>query len=432
MNCLMKPDPASQQTLRSSTLAKAIATLYTSISTSRIAHIELTTHLSFSLQIPIPTSISQLPDPTAPQLPGLWLTTATSIPSNDDLHTAPSKLASHFALLLLTDLPSILTDIATTSSSPLTGPLTHYLRHTTPTKSFLQISQSSGIPLNDIHFLASHLIYWRRARAVPPLHQRDIYIVSPNADMRKLRSASTQYAKLFPALPTLPKMLSMLSGSPKPYGTLIPSKDHKAAYIEILAWLMRGGWVTQLRTFAWVRVPGRIQAGIARELENEKGHDGNNDSRPESSNGGSERGRADTDAGPPDRSTSRRSSASSARTAIPLILHPPQQPRHTHNISNTSSNISQISSLSTYPPKLILHPNKASALESRWLDFLSKEIEEKEGKEIKELWISCLKYFNGEHALEKIAIREGWKRKRVEALRATWGKMGILVEVRHW
>ena len=56
----------------------------------------------------------------------------------------------------------------------------------------------------------------------------------------------------------------------------------------------------------------------------------------------------------------------------------------------------------------------------------------KEGKDLKEAWERCLIYFNGEHALEKIAVREGWKRKRVEALRAEWVRRGVLVEARHW
>ena len=93
--------------IKHSPLAKAIATTYTSISTSRIAHITLTPHLTFSLQIPIPTSISTLPTPTEPQLPGLWLTTATSIPPSPSPQP-PSNLASHFALLLLSDLPTIM------------------------------------------------------------------------------------------------------------------------------------------------------------------------------------------------------------------------------------------------------------------------------------------------------------------------------------
>ena len=113
--------------------------------------------------------------------------------------------------------------------------------------------------------LSSHLIYWRRARAIPPLHQRNIYIVSPNCDMAALSDAIPAYAARFPTLPSLPKMLAALSGQGRQYRNFIPSKDHREAYLEILAWLMKGGWITQLRTFAWVRVPAEVKAGVARE-----------------------------------------------------------------------------------------------------------------------------------------------------------------------
>ncbi|MCJ1433942.1 Nitrogen permease regulator 3 [Xylographa pallens] len=392
-----------QQMIKHSPLAKAIATTYTSISTSRIAHITLTPHLTFSLQIPIPTSISTLPTPTEPQLPGLWLTTATSIPPSPSPQP-PSNLASHFALLLLSDLPTIIADINTTSS-PLTAPLTHYLRASTPTRSFAQIALLTSIPLPEILLLASHLIYWRRARAIPPLHARDTYIVSPNADTRRLASASAQYARLFPALPPLPKMLALLSSAqPRVFGSLIPSKDHKEAYLAILAWLLRGGWVTQLRTFAWVRVPARIQAAVAAaesELEQEQERESSTI--------------ATTTALAPDdtRLASPVGSVSSTHTTVPFPLEP---------CSNGASDPL------LFRPRLITHPARASGLESRHLAAIAVELPPEE----KEAWATCLQYFNGEHALEKIAAREGWKRKRVEGLRAGWRERGVLLEGRGW
>ncbi|KAL8716828.1 MAG: hypothetical protein Q9225_005878, partial [Loekoesia sp. 1 TL-2023] len=242
--------------LSRSIIAKAISVLFNNISISRIAHINLS-QSSLSFQIPIPTSISVLPGPLSSQMPGLWLTTATSLPADDDVNMTSSQLASQFTILLLSDLSTILSEVNDTAS-PLSAPLAHFLQISRPTKSFLQISQSSGIPLPDIQFLASHLIYWRKARAIPPLHQRDTYIVSPNADMSKLVSATSKFAKVFPALPSLPKILNLLS-TPRAYSSLIPSKDHKEAFMDILAWLLRDGWVTQLRTFAWVRVPLHIK-----------------------------------------------------------------------------------------------------------------------------------------------------------------------------
>lgn len=375
--------------LSQSSLAKAISTLFHSISDSKIAHINLTPTLSLSLQIPIPTSTRILPSPIAPQLPGLWLTTASSLPTDDDIDTTTSPLASHFTLLLLADLSTILTDVNATAS-PLTEPLTHYLRVSKPTKSFLQISQTSGIALRDIQFLASHLVYWRRARAIPPLSQRDTYIVSPNADMQKLSSATASFGKRFPTLPPLPRTLNMLSYVPRAYSTMIPSKEHKEAYMEILAWLLRDGWVTQLRTFAWIRVPGHIRERVLAETTKVE--------------------------------ESVKSDPTSILTTSPL----PSPPSPTSSYKNTT--------IITPPfkPSLIPNPGDASGLQSRYLTAISSFILDKQGSERQSAWEKCGRYFDGRHALETIAVREGWKRKTVADLMAGWEELGILLRARHW
>jgi hypothetical protein len=401
-----------------SNLARALSTLYNSIVGLRIAHISLTPLSSLSLQIPLATSISALPNPQSPQLPGLWLTTANSMPTDDEAQTTSTQLGSHFTLLLLSDLQSILSD-ANATSSPITNALTRYLRVSTSTKSFYQISQSSGIPLPDIQFLAFHLIYWRRARAIPPLHQRDTYIVSPNADMRKLSSAASTFAKVFPTLPSLPYILSTLSSRLRPYSNLIPSKDHKEAYMDILAWLMRGGWVTQLRTFAWVRVPGHIKDTVGEEkLSNGP------DNPPHSSETD---GKVDT----PDESEI----TSSIHLDVPHSHPGPDRPR-SRSPSPTSSTHTTLPFTHTTPRQqpatLIPNPRQASDLPSRHLSAISNYILQNQGPASQSAWDKCIKYFNGKHALETIPVREGWKRKRVKELVDGWVDLGVLVVGRHW
>ena len=185
--------------------------------------------------------------------------------------------------------------------------------------------------------------------------------------MRRLKSASAQYAKLFPALPSLPKILSLLSTSPRPYSTLIPSSDHKAAYLDILAWLLRGGWVMQLRTFAWVRVPSHVRSAVARQIEKEaqNGLECSSDPISPITKSIAHTGpniRTVPDPGEPDVPTGQlsppssspgASSLSSARTAIALDI-PAES--------------------SALPPVLILHPTKASGIESRYLAAIAAEM----------------------------------------------------------
>ena len=426
--------------MRASSLARSIATLYASISASRIAHIELTPRLSFSLQIPNPTSLSSLPDLISPQLPGLPLTTAHHLPpSESDLppSTLP-KVASHFALLLLVDATTLFAELAspmpivgdpTPIPSPLAGPLSNYLHHTTPTKSFYQVSQASGIPLADVHFLAAHLIYWRKARAVPPLHQRNVYVASPNADGARLRAAAAQYARLFPApLPSLPKMLALLGGGgggagagagPRPYSAVIPSKDHKPVYFDCLAWLLRGAWVVQLRAFGWVRVPGDIQERVLREEHAGGADPAAGDAAP---------GEAPPEPTPAERarrppSPTAPSSLASTRTAIP----PARRPGPSAPAAPAATDAPSLP-----PPVLILQPARAAGLEARQLAAVAAAVEARGGREARAAWDRCVRYLDGAHALEQVAAREGWKRKALDGWRALWARMGVLCEVRHW
>jgi hypothetical protein len=117
---------------------------------------------------------------------------------------------------------------------------------------------------------AQHFIFWRRAIAIPPLHARDMYIVSPNCDMRKLPQATAQWARQFPMSPALPNFLAELSVAPRPYKLHCPSKAHRPVYMAMLAWLMRGGWVTQLCTFAYVVVWPEIIYEVEHALEAEE------------------------------------------------------------------------------------------------------------------------------------------------------------------
>lgn len=380
--------------------------------------------------------------------------------------TPHQVLAKNFALLLLDNEASIIKDVEAAGGT-LAAPLVHYIRCSTPTKSFIQTSQSSGIPLPTIQFLASHLVYWRRARAIPPLHQRDTYFVSPNCDLSKLEVASAAYRLAFPTLPSLPKMLSALSGTPRPYGNFIPSKDHKATYFAILAWLLRGGWVTQLRSFARVKVTPEVKMAVELAIRREEVDKYLSRGRPSSAV--SDKGKSaeedeldgsDIDDGSSSSSSSLASHGSGDETPMP------NRYKADTGFDLSHSLLDQKASLST--SSLIILPHKASPLESRWLDEIIARFPDHttdavaDGEQggpdapgghsaapvltgsLKSAWPILVKYFNGYDALEKIPIRENLKRKLVSQTLVRLGfvtgqstieldtREQVLVSFRHW
>ncbi|PLB43960.1 nitrogen permease regulator 3 [Aspergillus steynii IBT 23096] len=430
--------------INQSSLARAIYTVYSSISASKIASVGLGPDVSISLQIPPLTSTPYLPGPTDKAYPGLWLTTADSVTPVDDPtadeNTAPHQVpAKHFALLLLDNETSILKDVES-SGGALAPALAHYIRCSKPTKSFAQISASSGISLSTIQLLASHLVYWRRARAIPPLHQRDTFIVSPNCDLSKLEVATTAYQTAFPTLPSLPKMLSALSGTPRPYGSFIPSKDHKDTYFAILAWLLRGGWVTQLRSFSRVKVNPEIKMAVEMALRREEVDRYLGKRGPDAGKRGeSYDSDDDFDDASSSSSSSLASQGSGEETPMPGRSNLEGGMRLTHSVLDRHASLKTSS--------LILFPHRASPLESRWLDEIVARFPDRprfflrgragrpgdagEGdleyaglrNSMKEYWPTYIKYFNGYDAVEKIPVRENLKRKLVWQVLARLGSV---------
>ncbi|ETN45321.1 uncharacterized protein HMPREF1541_09152 [Cyphellophora europaea CBS 101466] len=433
--------------LKQSTLATALASTYRAISKSRIAAITLSSDISISLQIPPLTSTPYLPSLTEPPIqPGLWLTTANEPTSSSDLETANTtsalQLAKSFTLLLREPPHKILKDIQSTGGA-LPQQLVDFITTLRPNKSFHKISQATHLPLADIQLLSRHLIYWRRAIAIPPLHHRDTYIVSPNADMASLPAASAAFSSSFPMLPSLPRLLSLLSaGPPTPFGTLIPSSDHKEEYYRVLAWLLCGGWVTQLRTFGFVIVSPAVKAAVRQQEHNEK-------------LSSTQRNLERLDLHSPNsQNQPQYQPSSTAASSLSSTTTTPSHPRRPNLPSRPSSDHTSTTTTSRHHPhqsthnpthaSLIPSPLRATPLESSWLSYIHASLlqqqqhlsssddnaadgdlhlsDDADKADVHRAWPILLKYLNGKEALEGMAVREGLKRKQVwEVL----GRVGV-------
>ncbi|KAH6660236.1 nitrogen permease regulator of amino acid transport activity 3-domain-containing protein [Truncatella angustata] len=262
-----------RQILETSSLAASMQDVYEAVCANKIAALQLETPqgtVTHSVQIPVPFHLPDLPnidDAEAEGHRGLWLTTANSFA---DLDVAavddPTFLDKTFALLLLQDEKKIAAELQA-DQDEATNAMIEFVRLSKPTTSFHQIGQGPSLTPAQVRKYAQHFIFWRRAIAIPPLHVRDIYIMSPNSKTSSLPRASQAWMKAFPLAPPLPNFLAELSMAPRPYKSFAPSKNHRLQYLEMLAWLMRGGWVTQLCTFAYVVVWPEIQYEVEYQIE---------------------------------------------------------------------------------------------------------------------------------------------------------------------
>lgn len=255
----------------------------------------------------------------------------------------------------------------------------------------------------------------------------------------------------------------------------MPSPDHKDAYMEMLGWLVREGWVTQLRTFAWVVVGKEVKVEVERKMRWEEREAANATAVDEaeegdadelaSGNGSAAEKRRHSSQGSTSiwsprlkpylvQSSARRTSDSGSFASVSTALRMPlrvklepltvahTKPGRTHRLSDVSVTSKILFDEKTpdaseidiealdFEASVVISPHKANAIESRWLEHVRASLVD---PDVREVWPRLLKYFDGEHALEEIAMQEGLKRKVVSPVLAKLtGEGGVLRVVRHW
>ncbi|KAM3419082.1 Nitrogen permease regulator 3 [Cercospora zeina] len=341
------------------------------------------------------------------RLNGMEMSLHVSDPDSGGKETA--KLGPLSAILLLDSKENLLVDL----SHPDASPLAAFIREHTPTKNLQKHAAYVGVPVEDVLYMASHLLKWRKARIISPLHQRNTYVVAPDAPLEDLQQHINAYHKLFPTLPTLPNMLKVLSGKPIKYGLLIPSRDHRTAYMNILSYLVRHGLVVQLKTFGWLKLPKNLvdQTQAKGEILKRPPYARNHLLSPKSR-------AVDDDV----------ASVSSGRTAIAAPSTPLS--RQSRRFSRETQVSSQVGGDNTMPQVYvnINDPRQLSEEQRKLVDALQSSMR---NHDLRDTLPQLMLHLDGTHAFEEIAAIEGWKRASVEEWLAELDSKAYLTTVRY-
>jgi hypothetical protein len=257
--------------IEESSLAKLISETYNRVINSEIVNIEINGKVN-SFQIPIRKEFDVLP-PSYVDLPECSMLSSIS-PFNQLNHfESPTSLSmkndvmAHYGLILLDDAEVIIRDIKAEKDSVIAS----FIRMIKPHESLQRLSILSGIDLQEVKMFANHLVYWRRAMAILPLTSRGVYVISPIAPMKNIHKDSREFNKDFPSLPRLSTFLGMISeissSKPKTISNIIPTRDHRDLYMVAIAWLFKHGYLTQLFTFAYLKICKEIKIKVAEEIE---------------------------------------------------------------------------------------------------------------------------------------------------------------------
>jgi hypothetical protein len=279
--------------------------------------------------------------------------------------------------------------------------------------------------------------------------------------MVQLPRASVEWQRRFPHAPSLPSLLAEMSCAPRPYKNFVPSKAHRPLYLHMLAWLLRGGWVTQLCTFAYVVVWPEIVYEIAYQTEADelRKTEGSVDSTTDATDA------TNTTATPPPLDNpSSRSSPPTAETiaerarldrlatraqrdaAEKAVLHA----RKPKPVATDHPSVNAGPHLDGIQPHIIRDPRRAAGRESLYLSAIEARLKKKEedgnqagqpqqeeqeegqtaGLGLTAAWRRFLRYFDGQTALERITLQEDLKRKEAWTLLSAMGE--YILCVRHW
>ncbi|CAK9437444.1 uncharacterized protein LODBEIA_P18220 [Lodderomyces beijingensis] len=423
--------------LQRSSLCKMIFNCYEAIGSSKIANLLIDTK-TMSFQIPIKSEFPSLPKPSVPFIPGAYLSSTVNLLSSNGLinvgqstrygqsHDTLTQvdgdeedLIVHFALLLLDDPENIIRDMKTANDSMLA----EFIKSIKPTESLIKLTvRIPSFDIRHVRELAFQLIYWRRARVIPPLSARSVYVLSPMAPLTtKLFNDTLAFKEKFSMLPSLPHFLKLLSPhfrKPQQFASIIPSRDHRHSYLQALGWLHRFGYVTQQLTFIWLKISKAIRIKVEEDIENE-----NISKR-------GKKGKSIESKGESTDNTSKVVEKKFVPSSDNVISRPEADSYSKSSGNELAEHLKKASTVTMVEDDdvVILDPGRASTLERRWINEVIFEC--KLSMELTAVFYKLLKYMNGENPLELLLMRENVTRADLKKI--LYAIEYHITSVRHW
>ncbi|KAG0215539.1 Nitrogen permease regulator-like 3 [Mortierella sp. GBA30] len=286
-----------EQVLATSSLARAIRSIYECIFGDKVCHVVLNDSIDISLQIPHLAPLARTGAYISRQVQSCVDNDGAPSSNNASGCSQPgpqqslmTPMAVHYGgvggmgymmddyeigiayeyenfpvlypyhtLLLLEDPEEILKDIPL-DANPTLVKLVQIL---VPYQCLDELQYILDCSMAQIYRLASHLIYWRKAKLIDQIRVSNVYVVAPQAGI----SEYADFSQHFPTL-SLPNILHELS-TPKAYKAHIPGagkdKEVQTLYLEMLTYLLRKDLIVQLHTYILIMVPEYIKLGCTVE-----------------------------------------------------------------------------------------------------------------------------------------------------------------------
>ncbi|KAJ1972442.1 Nitrogen permease regulator 3 [Dimargaris xerosporica] len=223
-----------------STLARAIAQVYDAVCHDQVAHLQIDGRYNLSLQVP-------------PLHKNLWA--EMSQEELTDKLAAYPYIRPQQILLPLQPPEQILRSIPMDANISLRL----LIKELSNRRALGDLHSVIDCSLAQMYQLAAHLIYWRKAKVINKPKLGCEYIVSPKADLSKIREYNEEFQMRYPGINLL-EFLAAFS-TPKSFLKHIQSIDpkHRGLYFKALEYLLSRDLVTELHTYAYAKTPSTIK-----------------------------------------------------------------------------------------------------------------------------------------------------------------------------
>lgn len=410
-----------------SELARALRDICSAIANMEIARVTIAGKPR-AFQVPLQLELSQIPGFYDEVPPHAYLSTSNCA-TKDIGHDSYEC----YGLLLLGDPEDIVKEIDVDPK----GPVAMMIRNISPVSSLEELARQNRIEIKQIVNLVWSLVYWRRARIIIPLSFRHVYSVSPLAPTERINQLAKQFHDLFPVIPPLQRLLSLLSTTkPKPFSMHVPSADHRPIYMHALAWLLQNDLVVHLPTFAQILITRKIKLA-SMNVEEEEEMQGAGGGDPPSGMASGENANANTagasnyrdteNSGP---NTAMDALASNEEAVSDMPLNDDTiagQLRRRKWLRRQSS--SYKADLEDIQESIIVDPRRATPLERRWLAQVAVSGVTR-SPELAAMFQRLTKYFNSRDNLEQMMVKE--KIPREEMRRFLQEFQPYILTYRHW
>ncbi|KAF9413192.1 Nitrogen permease regulator 3 [Podila epigama] len=303
-----------QQVLASSSLARAIQLIYEGISLDKVCHVMLNDSIDITLQIPHLAPLPRASSYVNRQIQHTGQGDSPTTMTANGAHGSQSQTGNHVAGSVADGMTGggggggangygganqqVLTPMVTQhwgiggmgymmddfevgyayeyENFPVLFPYHTLLLLEDPEEILKDIPLDANPTLDELQYildcsmaqiyrLASHLIYWRKAKLIDQIRISNVYVVAPQAEINE--SVVAEFSQHFPSL-SLPSILHELS-TPKAFKAHIPGagkdKEVQTLYLEMLTHLLRKDLIVQLHTYILILVPEYIKIGCSLE-----------------------------------------------------------------------------------------------------------------------------------------------------------------------